>query len=269
VPNKAIRHTELDHAIETTLSGLKAKARLDWKEIENILLKKTEPIPIPLSNYSYSLNSIAAVVSVNASAYLKSARFFTKRWATAIYFVTGGIIISTGAYFIYDFSRATVQEKEIINKPASVTAQDKGPEKTATASSAKLKPISTETPMGKPETKPELNAESNTEVKEESRPDENIRNKTRGNVEIKSDITREVKSEAPDFSRENTREAFDGTKETPPQSRESSSMKESSGQKESSTLDEDKKAKVLYYKENLSLDKLEQQLTTEQKDSLR
>jgi hypothetical protein len=228
VPNKAIRHTELDAAIEVCLLTGKVKAKLEWKEVEDVLLKKISTERKSGPRFSYSLNSIAGAISVNTSEFMKSAAFFTKRWASAIYLITGSIVLLTGTYFVYDLTKtiktaksSTITNTSIPVKEAPVKEEARVKmEKTAsgenTAASEKPAIIS---------------------------PQNSVLEQSPSGAET-------VVQEGENLSTENHRHTFENTTE--------------------STEQEDiKKSKVLYYKESLSLDKLEQQLSSEKKDSLK
>ena len=248
--NKPIKHTELDTAIRNNLLALEGKTAVEWDDIERMLPKKSSSVKSPLPGVKFSLNSFSGLLATGQTVNFKSALLLAKKWSVALYLVGGTLIIGTGSYWIYN----------------------------AVSSSGNSKAITTPVTQTKPEVK---SLENKT-----SQPTENgLANQTGSSQQIHNDsvtnpgaeVSSIVVSENPDVDGEpllKTKAPY----EKAPSAEEPIQLKTSDPAqsdgfnfaneevKPDSTNEGGAKStdskRVLYYKESLSLDKLEQQMST-------
>lgn len=256
MPNKPVNHTDLDNAIKNSLLNTPAEAKVEWEEIYNMLPKKSAVVKGPLADIGFSLNSFAGVAAAGTSLKLKSALQFAKRSSFSISIVAGSIVIGIGAYLMYNsFSKNTITQPEHTTPPPHVQEEVKHPENQVLQTNPEETNIHTtpENINGSATLITNNSLTTGTQVAENPTPNgkpllkpisqQNFAGSTPEPVLLKTGEPSQT--ETYDFSAQpNEAVAPDTTEEAAPVSSES------------------KKSKVIYYKESLSLDKLEQQLST-------
>jgi len=265
MPNKPVRHTELDSAIKNSLSTNEPETKTEWRDIESLLPKKQNTVKGPLGEFDFSLNSVAAAASASTVTKLKSALLLAKKSSMAMYIAAGALTIGATTFLIYNSI-----SKHGTSVPAthSVVGQPvvQEPEKEEVKSMPETGPgtsTATETKSGSDVTVPEqykpqdLNT-ANT-ITENPKSTEPSLVKTTAPVQYEKAASADepVQLKTEDSTRKNEVFSSDTTEAAPGDGFEH--YHEKAGVK---------KGKVLYYKESLSLDKLEQQITPEKKDSI-
>jgi hypothetical protein len=242
MPNKPVNHTDLDIAIKNSLLTNPAEAKVSWEEIDRLLPKKTNVVKGPLADLSFSMNSMAAVAASGSAAKIKSAMVFAKKWSVSLYTIAGSIVIITGAYFIYSsFSKnnsASPANTTLTPVTQEIIKQEQQPVSTSSTVLAKDPEVTT-------------SDEAASTISENPNPEgARLLKKGAGNEKAASAIEPiQLKTEDPteDPSYDFTTPMDKAIKP------DTSNDAEQTGRA--------KKGKVLYYKESLSLDKLEQQIS--------
>jgi len=259
MPNKVVNHTNLDNAIKNSLLNTQAEAKVEWEEIYNSLPKKSTSAKGPLADINFSLNSFVGVATSGSLTKIKSGILFLKKSSLALYITIGATIIGGGSFILYNsFSKNTNSLDKLVT-PAREIHPLKSPEiNTITQekiNEANNTTLNTQQTITTTESVNVLPSNNSSEIIETSTanidmpliktpaqyektilPDEPVQLKT-GNTAQNSDYDFSpsiVGNEKPDT----TNNANQQNGET-------------------------KKGKVLYYKESLSLDKLEQQISTD------
>jgi len=253
VSNKAANHLLLDNALKKSLLNCMGNTRLEWAELEKILFSGTS-LKVRGPQIPFSLNALATVTSSTAITGIKSFLSFTKRWYVAIYVSATVIVVTTGGFLWLDsvknkkLHRSEIRNIESKNIQAPAYPQvstselsKKEEEQVAPPNQVSDAPAS----IGKPA---DLN---------QSAPMEENSNPGRTNLP-ETNAVQQVSSEP--MMDKNLVDSVSVTGK--PEGDTVTDTKESE-------YPQGSKAKILYYKESLSLDKLEQELSKDKRDSLR
>lgn len=255
MPNKPVNHTDLDKAIKNSLLNNPAEARVTWEEMYGLLPKKSTVVKGPLADLSFSLNSFAGVATFGSFTKLKSALLVVKKNAVAFYITVGSIVIGMGSFIIYnslskntpDSSKNTAEpvQEVIVQEETPVVQQ--GPGTIDNNTSASIQEIAE--PSIANNSGPINNTTSGTQVSENPNLNGEPLLKTSSQYEKAPSADEPIQLKTGEPSQNDTYDF---------------STNDDSIKADSTSEDgENKKGKVLYYKESLTLDKLEQQISTE------
>ncbi|MBL7891021.1 MAG: hypothetical protein JNL63_00215 [Bacteroidia bacterium] len=256
MPNKPVNHTDLDNAIKNSLLNNPAEAKVTWEEMYGMLPKKSNVVKGPLTDLNFSLNSFAGVAATGSFTKLKSALLVVKKNSLALYIAVGSIVIGTGSFILYNLLSKNTPTAASVNKvtPAQETVVQKetpviqqGTPIIDNNTSASIQKLAE--PSIAKNSEPTSNTSSGTEVSENPNLNGEPLLKTSSQYEKapSADEPIQLKTGEPsqndtyDFSTNDDAVKADTTSEN----------------------GETKKGKVLYYKESLTLDKLEQQISTD------
>ncbi len=270
MPNKSIKHIELDKAIKDFLLSLPVKSNVEWEELQELLYQKQQNVN-PLTGVPLNLNTMVVAGTTGSLPDFSNTANIFRKWSGSLYYITGTIAVVIGGYCIFDSSTSKKSTKPEIKKeqvndfqpsvnstgPASSTSPSAS-ESPASFSASEIKPgsgvssIGSSTETGSRSGKG-INSGNEINPASEIKSGKSIsekevlvktQSKTEKNPTVKENS--DPSSEAsPVVNRRDTSSAFDGQEAVP------------------------KNSKVLYYKESLTLDKLEQELTKEKKDSVK
>lgn len=250
MPNKKIAHVKLDAAIKDLLLQAKPVVSTDWASIESLLPKKSAASrKVSLKNFTFSLNSFAGLFSFVSFSNFDQVAIFIKKWSTALYVVTGSLLVGAGGFWLYNNSADT-------NAPATTVEQ------------AVTNEVKTDSPILTIPTNTEASAAAPTTLQNEMTETDAQKNIVEENVAepLPSARTPETDNLTPNIVppvvEKQTSKNMD-----PVELKAEETKKEDTFnlKNEETTKDELDKKKILYYKESLSIDK---QIQPTAKDSV-
>ncbi|MBI2270245.1 MAG: hypothetical protein HYU69_07795 [Bacteroidetes bacterium] len=255
MPNKPVNHTGLDNAIRNSLLNNPSEAKVTWEDIYSILPKKSTVVKGPLADLSFSLNSFAGVAATGSFTKLKSALLVVKKNSLALYIAVGSIIIGTGSFITYNLlskntpasSINTVAPAQEAIVQEETPAVQQGPPAINNNTSVSIQKIAE--PSIANNNGPINNVSSGTQVSENPNLNGEPLLKTSLQYEKAPSANEPIQLKTGEPSQNDTYDF---------------SSNEDAVKADSASEDgENKKGKVLYYKESLTLDKLEQQISTD------
>ncbi|MCC6690739.1 MAG: hypothetical protein IT235_04330 [Bacteroidia bacterium] len=241
MPNKPVNNSEIDNAIKNGLLNNSAEAKVSWEEIEQMLPKKSAAAKAPFADYSFSMNSFAGVIIAGSTSSFQKVTLFVKKWSMAVYATAGSIIVATAAFLIfYSTPDSLIKPAVETVSPTSAAPIPTLPVNTKNIESLQQANINNNTkdqPVNTTEPMPISSTEPATTPPPVKLPKEKI--SSTGIVQLKTDKD----TSQYDFS-ENVENKMDST-------HVDNEAAEGGG----------RKSKVLYYKESLSLDRLEKRMS--------
>jgi len=246
--NSPINHTDLDNAIKDSLLNSSPKVGVEWEEIERSLPQKSTTVKSPLVNFNYSLNSFTGFFAFTSFVNWESVALFVKKWSVALSVISGGLAIAVGAYLFYE---------------PSTTLPTTSPSATTEIQNSDLGNNGVTDVSTQPTTSFAVNPTItfNETIEETTGNDEPL-------IDIVSKTTVEESTQAVTEPPTNTEEITTLKTE---QSEQVNNTEKTSTPVETAVIDSNTEAdnktnastsgKILYYKESLSLDRLEQQIS--------
>lgn len=263
--NKPIKHTELDNLIRDILMYHKAASKVEWKDIDNLLPKKPTTIDGPLADFKFSLNSFSGLLAVSSSSVnMKSALLFAKKWSVALYVLAGTVVVGTGTYLVYNSiaknplntSVNKVVLPPVIKETAKQEVKSGAPQNVVSTASATTPASETAEQVTTVTKNLPRNITSGSTVTENPSVKGSALIKTTQAAEKDESSNEPIQLKTEEQTQTGSFDFATNPETTKPDTTINVSQ--------NSTV---KKGKVLYYKESLSLDKLEQQLSTDKKDN--
>jgi hypothetical protein len=242
--NKPVKHTDFDNAIKCSLLKIEAKANLDWKDVENLIGKKI-PTSDSVPGFSFSMNSFSMAVSLSSvSNFIKSNLLSVKKLSNAAYVLAATIAFIVGVFYLFG---KISEHSSRLHEASKITSKDLA---------LPAVPLREQKNISKKENTPvEGNNTSVTAIKTPAVSVTENQNSEKATLiktviaDVKKPIEKETQFKTVDSSPVVNKTDADSTSEA--------------------KANEIPNAKVLYYKESLSLDKLEEELSKETKDSIK
>ncbi len=244
--NNPINHTDLDNAIKNSLLNSSPKVVVEWEEVERLLPQKSTSVKNPLVDFKYSLNSFTGLFAFGSFVNWESATLFVKKWAVALSVITGGLVIGVGAYLFYEPSTTlpTTSSTEVTETPNTSVNNNVTSVSTQPATSTVNPTITFNETM--------------EEATENDEPLIDIVSKTKGEESAEAVTKTQANADEATTLKIEQPEQVNSTEKisTPIETAIIDSNTETSNKANTST-----NGKILYYKESLSLDRLEQQIS--------